>query len=625
MVKTFFKRSLIGTIFLVISMSVFAESLERVVQHTVKTNPDVLSWTKVQKASNETVKQARSHYYPTLDVYGGVGREKSKNINTGGEARTLWRRELGVTVRQNVFEGLATYYDVKRTKAKTDADSYQVFGSSEDVALMVTEAYLNVLRYEKLVKIANDNLATHQSIYNKVKSRSNSGIAREADIYQATGRLALAKSNLVAVQNSYRNARTNYFKLTGLNPRELSMPRKPSDKWMPKSEHDAVRRALKYNPKMRVAVTDVDEAIAQHNISHHTAFPVIDVVLEARDNQNVNGAKGDSDNYSAYLDVHYNLFRGGHDVARQRETAYKAQEAAEIRNRTCREVIENMRLAWNNKMAVDLRLPTLDTHKKASVKTAIAYSDQFTVGKRTLLDLLDSENEKFSSASHYVDGLFDTYIMRYRILHAYGCITHFLGTQLPPTAQTTYDAYNPAANPVVVPRHSEADPDSKFVRSDSLHEELNEVASNGKPKSAKHHKVVAKKTHQRTYARQPSQRNVATRRIEKKTQVAQVKTVQKPKPVTKVAVVAPPKQSTPVNKQTAYNVKVGTFDDPKNVNNIVKSLQKHGMNGFIKELKTNDKKVYEVYVGPADTHTEAKNLLAQLKGIQLGGYIVKAT
>lgn len=448
-----------GVVTTLVTASVQAHTLHDVVQYTVKTNPEVLRSAKLKHATRQQVDQARADYYPRLDLHAGVGREKAYNNNTKsyrGDHLTSWRRQLGLVLRQNIFRGFQTYYEVKRTTAKTDADSYKVCATAEDLALQATDAYYNVLRFKRQVSVGQDNLKEHRGIFDMIKKRGESGVGREADISQATGRLALAKSNLYALENDYKNAKVTFQRVTGMEGHGLSMPADPSKSVLPTSSENAVHLALKYHPKMRIAVVDVEELRAQHNVSHYTAFPSLDLVLEANKDQNINGSRGRNDSYVAALELNYNLFNGGADVARQRETAYLTQEAAEVRNRTCREVSENVRLAWNNMMTARTRLSALKQHKDSAAKTRSAYDEQFRIGKRTLFDLLDSQNEKFTSELAYVNGIYDLYLAEYRVLHAIGGLNSFLRVHIPEAAHAQFDIYAESANPINISRHWDA-------------------------------------------------------------------------------------------------------------------------------------------------------------------------
>lgn len=467
-----------------VALSAQAHTLQQIVQHTVKSDPEILRLAKAFRATKEEVNQARAGYLPKLNFHADLAREHSVNNTTRPVSRdgvSLWRRRVGLELRQNLFAGFFDYYEMKRTKAKTDADAYETCARAEQVTLEATDAYINVLRNLKLFSVSKENVREHQRIYGMIKERGKSGVGREADIYQATGRLALAKSTNYAASNDANNAKVIFSKVTGLEPVALTMPPDPSASVLPRSEHEAIYKALKYHPKMKLAVIDVEEFRAQHNASHATAFPVLDFVAETHNDLNNRGSVGRNDAYSAGLELNYNLFNGGADVARQRATAYLTQEAAEIRNRTCREITENVRLTWNNMLTAKKRLSTLKDHKDASAKTAGSYNEQFKLGKRTLFDLLDAQNEKFSSEREYVNGVYDLYLAEYRVLEAMGAINSYLNVDLIQATYAPFGTYYPGANPVVVSRHHDAglqdrDTPSRFYNSQKIHTE--ELAKN---------------------------------------------------------------------------------------------------------------------------------------------------
>ncbi|MBX9587209.1 MAG: TolC family outer membrane protein [Gammaproteobacteria bacterium] len=433
------------------SLSVHAITLRDTVQETVMSNPDVQVSMKVKRASNEQVNQARAGYLPTLNVNAAYGRERSENqqnrVNGPNIKTNLWRRELGVELRQNLFRGFDTWYEMKRTKAKTDADSYLVCAAAEDQALLATQAYINVLRDRELVQVARRNLRAHEGYHSMISQRGRSGVGREADNHEVSGRLALARSNLFAVENDLANSEAFFFRVTGMHPAQLSLPTTPGRPLIPSSLDEAATIALRYHPKMRSAVVDVEEARAQHNVSHRTAFPVVDIVAAAENNRDVDGVEGPDKSFRVMGEFHYNLFNGGADVARQRETAYLTQEAADIRNRTCRQVIENLRLSWNAMLTSEDRLPSLREHSLASKRSLGSYNEQFKLGKRELLDVLDTENENFAADSNFIRGCYDALYSRYRVLDAMGQLVNYLHVNLPTEAHELYHTYQEIASP----------------------------------------------------------------------------------------------------------------------------------------------------------------------------------
>lgn len=648
------------------SLSIHAHTLKDVVQETVSTNPDVQITAKVKRASNEQVNQARAGYLPKLNVSGAYGRERSKNrLNSvnGPDIRTsLWRRELGIELRQNVFHGFDTWYEMKRTKAKTDADSYLVCAAAEDQALLATRAYISVMRDRELVQVARRNLASHESYHSIIKKRSESGVGREADIHQINGRLALAKSNLAAVENDLANSEALFYRVSGIHPAYLVMPATPSMPLIPRTLDEATTIALRYHPKMRTAVVDVEEARAQHNVSHRTAFPVLDLVAAAQNDRNVNGVEGPDKSYRIMGELQYNLYNGGADVARQRETAYLTQEAAEVRNRTCRQVIENLRLSWNAMITSDERLPSLKDHSKAAQSTLDSYNEQFKLSKRSLLDVLDTENERFAADSDFIRGVYDALFSRYRVVDAMGQLANYLDVTLPKEAREVYNTYEDIAGPARSNRQYDAGlehrdfPSRYYHKQEPVHKAqpcllsdsgvvtrrfsgkpLNEsLAYKGtlvksdtgfahrknKPVRAKASQLSSADSGKWLNTRQESQPSHAASTTQAKDAEIAHDFNQKFDAPKQPAEKSAAKVTSFTKNDKSWAVKVGSFTSDKEVEKSIATLQDKGFDGYVKEIKTPDQTTTEVYVGPTKQRSSAENLYTKLMNSNISGRVV---
>jgi len=130
----------------------------------------------------------------------------------------------------------------------------------------------------------------------------------------------------------------------------------------------------------------------------------------------------------------WNLFRGGFDHYRLGETGHQISEASEIARNTSRQVENKVRLDYNTYATARDRLPSLDRYVKSSDSTRVSYAQQFSIGQRTLLDLLDSENEYFTSRSTQTNGKFTEMSARYRILNAMGLLLSTLEVKPPEQA-----------------------------------------------------------------------------------------------------------------------------------------------------------------------------------------------
>lgn len=446
-----------------------AMKLSEVVQHSVLTSPSVLQTVKVCLANEQAYKGAYSGYLPKLDVTGSIGYEhthSSSTQNAPGGHRTLLRREVGAELRQMLFDGFSTMQNVSRNRFKHNASAWSVSAAANEEALRVAEAYLNVLRQKELVRSARENLKIHQRTSQMIEKRSLSGVSRNTDAVQAKGRLAQASSNLESLKGSEKDAETTFYRVTGLKPKRLSKPRL-SPRCMPRTEHNLIDKAIDLHPALRSANSDILEALAQYKEAHSTMMPRIDIVAGARYGRDLDGIKGRNDERKIMLEGRWNLINGGSDFRRRRETAYLTQEAAQIRNNTYRQIIENAKLSWvayktNKKLEIDFK-----KHMDASRETIDAYAKQFQLGQRTLLDLLNSENEYFSSKTAYINTKYDILLSQFRLLSAMGILNEELNIDLSSLGVDSHSLDNITDYPDSLESHRNKDISAKSWREGS--------------------------------------------------------------------------------------------------------------------------------------------------------------
>lgn len=414
-----------------------AQSLKEAVEQTVKTNPDILIEADQRLANDQALAGARGGYLPKVDLLLGTGREWSDNSITRaavGGGRSLTRREGQVTLTQMLFDGFGVSNEVGRQGARVESAAYKTLGTAEAIGLRAIDAYLNVLRNRELVQLTKDNLAAHVRSQDQIRVRSQGGVGRKSDQEQIDARVGLAKANLVAAEANLRDAEVGFLRVVGSKPANVAKPAAPDSGLIPKSVEDAVQAAFGNHPILKSAQADAKAADHQHEAAKSFLYPRFDAELGYGKNRNLDGVPGDNDERYAMLRMRYNLFKGGADQARVRETAYLSNEAKEVTNRTRRQVEESTRLSWNALYSAIDRLPALREHADMSVATRDSYGKQFTLGQRTLLDLLDSENEAYTAQSNYLNGAYIELFARYRLLADLGQLLSFLGVTPPAEA-----------------------------------------------------------------------------------------------------------------------------------------------------------------------------------------------
>jgi adhesin transport system outer membrane protein len=321
---------------------------------------------------------------------------------------------------------------VDRRRGISESSAHRVYGTAEEIALQAVDAYLDVLKNRELVGYAKDNLAAHQKTFGQVKLRSDKGVGRRADLEQNDARLALATSNLEAAESLLRDAEIAYLKVVGKAPVNLTVPAVPQN--IPRSVDEAVKTGLANHPIMKAAQSNVNEAQAQRETARSFISPRLEVEASYSNNRNIDGLEGPNRDRMVMLWLKWNLFRGGFDRHRVDETGHQIDEAIEVARNTTRQVENAVRLAYNAYATARDRLPTLERYVKSSDSTREAYAQQFNIGQRTLLDMLDSENEYFTSRTTYTTSKFIEMSARYRILNAMGQLLSTLDVKPPQQA-----------------------------------------------------------------------------------------------------------------------------------------------------------------------------------------------
>jgi adhesin transport system outer membrane protein len=412
-----------------------AETLTEAVGHAMTTHPEVVGAKDNKSAIKQERRAAVGGYLPTVDLEVASGHERSNNNTTRNSANrhpgehghsSFWRNESTLSVNQMLFDGFSVSSEVAQQENRLKSAANNVSDVQNAIGLRAIDAYLNVLKNQDLARLAKDNLKNHKEYLEQVKSRAKGGRSNDADVRQAEGRVSLAEANYISSVGDLDSAVADYIEAVGHEPKTLSKPGVPSDK-MPESQKDALARAMENNPAIHSAQFDVDAAIQAKRNAKSALYPRLDMELSASRNQNLDGLKGANNDALAMLRLSYNLYRGGSDLATKREREARTDQARQGLEQDRRLVRENVQKAWTAYETTRRRLEPLKKHVTASEATRTAYKSQFSIGQRTLLDLLDSEVELFNARSAYIDAKYAADFAIYEVLMNMGELADHLG------------------------------------------------------------------------------------------------------------------------------------------------------------------------------------------------------
>ena len=402
-------------------------TLKEVAQSAVLNSPEVTAKWHNLKAAEEEIGVARGGYLPRVDLTAGTGRETLKQPGTSKDSYT--RSGYVLSLNQMLFDGFATRNEVRRLDKARLVRYYELLDASETVALEAARAYLDVLRYRHLVQLAEDNYVQHKATHEQLIQRTQSGVGRRVDLEQAGSRLALAEVNLTTETANLHDVTARYQRLTNSQPPATITPPGGLAGGYPGQAKAALDTLYQKNPALLAAIENIEAAQYDLDVRRAAYIPRVDLKARTDNTDNYQGIDGNRVNNVAEVVLTWNLLNGGSDRARDRQYAEKKNVALDLREKACRDTRQTLLIAYNDVQRLREQTAFLATQVSLLTKTRDAYRDQYNIGQRSLLDLLDTENELLSARRAAVNADTDLSLAYLRTQAGMGTLLETLGLQ----------------------------------------------------------------------------------------------------------------------------------------------------------------------------------------------------
>ncbi|WP_024955899.1 TolC family outer membrane protein [Sulfurospirillum arcachonense] len=391
-----------------------AEDLTTLLNNAVKSNPDVNRQLKYYESVLQDLNIAKAGNLPSLDFQSSAGRERTKREDQ--ESTSLTHYNNSITLSQNIFNGFKTTSEIKQNKARISSAAYSVLDQANTVAFETIKSYLEVLKENELTKLYEENVKNHQDILSKIEEKTNAGIGRQSEVQQTQSRLFLAHSNYIVQQNNYQDTLTNYHFYVGRHFDESSYKKPTLNYAFPKSVDEVAQIALHNNPAIKVMYSNITAKKAEHEQTKSNFYPILDATISQEWNDNIDGIEGTKESTDAYVTLRYNFYRGGADEAEKLKKLKEMQEENEALNKTKRDIIKAARLSYTSYKSYETQLKYLKQHVDASKLTLESYKDEYSLGRRDLLAILDAQKEYNTARQTYTRAQYDLLITKYKLL-----------------------------------------------------------------------------------------------------------------------------------------------------------------------------------------------------------------
>ncbi len=425
MLKPFACAVLIAVPAIAVPALAHAEPLETVVRDALQTHPAARAAFAGTQASGYQVAQARAARAPQFGLVADPGRTFA-----GSGSGSTDIGDLGLQGSMLLYDGGRTREAIAREEGRLQAADAGLRLTGEDLAGRIAEVYLEWYKQDRLALLAADNVAAHEALHGRVREIASFDRGRASDLVQVGARLQQARVTLATRRGTANEARAMLVDLVGRDVDGVEAPRDPAAA-LPASLQDAIA-ALDSHPS--AAGADAEAEAARHAWGSAAAWmqPRLDLRAGLDSPRDFFGDRQYFDEYNVRLAVTWAPFDGGSGRAgaRAAEQRYLQSRAGALAVR--RDLSARLANLWTQVESRRERTGIYRDLLDQTTQVREAYWQQFTIGRRSIIDLLNAETEAFQARQGAENEKLELLQAQYRLLAASATLTRWLGASVTP-------------------------------------------------------------------------------------------------------------------------------------------------------------------------------------------------
>jgi outer membrane protein len=383
-------------------------------------NPRLLAARAELRAVNEGVPQELSNYRPFVSINGFAGAQEIDR-NTGEGAETTYPFEASIGVSQPLYRGGRTVSGVARAEAEVHAQRAILKAIEQDVLLSAAIAYMDVWRDEAVLRlnVNNERVLTRQ--LEATQDRFDVGELTRTDVAQSQARLARATAERIGAEGDLTASRAVFEEIIGIPPGTVEPPEPLAG--LPKSEDDAVSASLEGNPD--IAAAEFAEKAAQHQVrnSEGELYPEISLSAELLHSENTTSGESKTDAARLVAVLSIPLYQQGFVSSRVREDKQTANQRRIEVQETRRRVRQECTDAWEQLVTAGAQIRSFTAETRSTQIALEGVREENSVGQRTILDVLDAEQEFLDAQINLTRARRDDTVASFGILQCLGNLT----------------------------------------------------------------------------------------------------------------------------------------------------------------------------------------------------------
>ncbi len=397
------------------------ETLDEVLASTYSGNPTLLARRARLRAADEAVPQALANWRPTVSMAGSVGRGNYSNNAYSRYEVTRNPKTGSVTLTQPLFRGGRTVAATSQAENNVLSEQSLLAATEQSILLAAANAYLNVVRDEEVLKLSVNNEQVLRRQLEATQERFKVGEITRTDVSQAEARLSKATADRVAAEGTLQSSRANYINNVGRPPEALRQPAVPAA--LPASLDEVNAVGLRDNPN--VVAADYATAAAKDGVDlvFGELLPTVSVSADVSRTLSTATIKSETIAREVLLNLSIPLYEGGATYARVRASKHTAGQRRIESDQARRDAVETGTKAWEGLQAARAQAKAYDSQIKASELALAGVREESKVGSRTVLDVLNAEQELFDARVNMVKAQHDVLVAAFQVKSAMGQLT----------------------------------------------------------------------------------------------------------------------------------------------------------------------------------------------------------
>lgn len=404
----------------------WAQQLGEAVELAIRSHPLVASASAEYRAAERSVDEVESGFLPSIDLTADSGYQHAHRPGSTTIDDDLWRNKQRLALSQLIYDGKDTASRAQSSKSTAESARFDVHAAAIRIAQRAVRAYLDVARDRKLVEYAVDNVDLHQRILADVEEAARTGGGSGARVAQVRTRLFNAQSQRRRAEGNLRNSVSDFEEAVGQSPGDLQDLPAPAVE-LPTAIEAARDAALKNSPSFQAAI-ETEKARTSTVDAERSAFlPKVELEVAHEMRNGVDGDSGFESDSTALLQLSWNLYRGGGDRAEVRRALEQSSAAMFRIHEVERQIRRELEIALTDYEVAGDQAALLRDRVATALEVTNAYREQFRLGQRTLVELLDSGNEYFLARSDLTTVEYNQLRVAYDLLAVQGTLLADLG------------------------------------------------------------------------------------------------------------------------------------------------------------------------------------------------------